>query len=285
MVNNLLNMTPSRFTICFLSLVCRVTCFSHKTHEYLGEVTEKYLEKFDSDLYAKVQMEVDDMPLSQVSIWADKIKKRPEYQWTKKLHYIDILECNTTIDRDIIAKYCSGNCITSAILSNVHYLHKNSYVSDTTCSANFFAIQLSRKERLMFLMHFLQDFSQPLHLIGYHRGGNSYTLIRNKAGHNRSTNLHYLWDSEIPSYYTSKNVWELEEIELREFKNIDEYYEFFLEILNQNTNVACDYIYGKHGDEKYIIFEDYFNESYQRLLFQNYLTIVINTLRFVYNYG
>jgi hypothetical protein len=242
--------------------------FSYKTHSYLGKV------EFDKEILSLIKIDIGNISLSEASTWADKIKSRKEYQWTKQL------QCSRNENvKDTVEKYCEENCITSAIMEYIFRL-KNDRMKLFTFGC--FEYSLSLEESFKFLLHFLQDFSQPLHLIGYDRGGNGFKLIRNRDGRNKTTNLHFLWDSEIPEYFTNNFVWNTRSIKERKFQDMNEYYDFLLNILKPNKNVACDYIYGKYGDNAYIIFEEYFNEEYQRMLFENYLDLVINTFRFIY---
>jgi hypothetical protein len=121
---------------------------------------------------------------------------------------------------------------------------------------------LSEKERLMFLIHFIGDISQPLHVYGKNRGGNSLKLIRNKNGRNRTTNLHYLWDSEIPQTYIKSGVYK------PDLKNTS-----LIDVINFNLNIGCNKIY--KFDDNFIIFEEYYDADDVKNMFDNYASLSV----------
>jgi heme-degrading monooxygenase HmoA len=169
--------------------------------------------------------------------------------------------------QESVQRFCNNKCIVSAIMQNVYEL-KNDKNSSEMCLKNS-----KREETIKFLIHFIQDFNQPLHLVGFYRGGNDFMVVRNKNNRNKTTNLHSIWDSEIPEYFHSHYGWNTQVVHQRSFSSTMDYYIFLLEILSKNKVVACDYIYGKFKDVRYLVFDEYFNESYQRMLFEHYLEL------------
>lgn len=246
--------------------------YGYKMHGHLGELTDGYLKKFEPTLYNKVIELFDGQSISSISSWADKVKRTKKYSWTKELHFIDILECNKEkYTKDIIDKYCNNNCIVSALqdfTNSIKYNLKYEYIVNED-------IKLTNVELLKFLIHFIQDFSQPMHLLGYDRGGNSFNVNMFIDGRNRTSNLHYIWDSMLPEYFIDNHVYNFPN---KKIMRPDDYYNLLESVLNDNIHISC-MIY---PDSHYIIFNDYFNEDYFLKLFDNYHSLVVGTLKYIF---
>lgn len=240
--------------VFFFAIISKVYSYSYFTHYHLGGLLQDYLFKYETDIYEKYKH----LDFKHLSVWADSIKRKPEYSWTKPLHYIDILECNVK-NAD---KYCKNNCITKAITNYTQALKENNF--DETS--------------LKFLLHFAQDFSQPLHLYGFYRGGNNYRIILNKNNKNKTTNYHFLWDSNLPEYFV-KNF----EFEMKEIKSVNvsknNLPDFINKILKDNLQIPCNENFFK----KYVIFEEYFDEKIFIKLFENYLLLIVNIIKYINN--
>jgi len=116
--------------------------------------------------------------LSDASVWADNIK---QYRHdADPLHYVNIPLAASSYDA---ARDCpTGKCIIAAI------------AADQTVLANNAASILDRAEALRFLIHFMGDLHQPLHVADNHdRGGNQRVVWLEGD----STNLHRVWDGEL----------------------------------------------------------------------------------------
>jgi hypothetical protein len=118
--------------------------------------------------------------LAESSSWADRIKsKRRE---TAPWHFI-----NVPIDASMLgwARYCPRNgCLLSAIDRFSGVLADRSRPD------------AERAEALLFLVHFLGDLHNPLHVVDRDdRGGNNVVV----TWHGRTTNLHAVWDASLLS--------------------------------------------------------------------------------------
>ena len=246
--------------------------YGYKMHSYLGKLTDNYLSLSEPILYNKVLALLDGEKIETISSWADKVKRNKQYTWTKELHYIDILECSrTNYTKDVVDKYCENNCIVSALqdfTNSIKYNADFEYIKG--------ADSLTKSELLKFLIHFIQDFSQPMHLLGYDRGGNSFKVNIYMDGRNKTTNLHFMWDSLLPEFYVKNNAYLFNNDKIQ---TPDNYYDVIDYVLNTNLkNVACKI----YPDSHYIIFNDYFNEDYFKLLFDNYRILVVSTLKYIF---
>lgn len=252
-------------------LVGYVSCYGYQLHGFLGKLTDNYLKVNEPIIYDKVKNILRNQSISSISSWADKIKRNPKYSWTRELHYIDILECTKDYSSGIINNYCKENCIVSVIKDFTNALKYNSkykYIKNK--------VVISNSELLKFLIHFIQDFNQPMHLLGFDRGGNSFKINMydsiNKK--NISSNLHFIWDSLLPNYYIKHFNYTLPDITLNSQENLLE------NILNENIkNVACKIVPNSH----YLIFQEYFVKEHFKLLFDNYHYLIIHTLKNIFD--
>jgi len=120
--------------------------------------------------------------LSDASVWADNI--RQYRRDADPLHYVNIPLADTAYDAE---RHCpNGRCIIAAIASDERVL------------ANPTSPPLDRAEALRFLVHFMGDLHQPLHVADKSdRGGNRRTVYL----HGDSTDLHKVWDGKLLDQY------------------------------------------------------------------------------------
>lgn len=116
--------------------------------------------------------------MADASVWADNIKNYRHD--ADPLHYVNIPLRDTVY---VPERYCpKGRCIIAAIE------HDRQVLADPATSP------ADRAEALRFLIHFMGDLHQPLHVGDNHdRGGNDRAV--NLLGH--PTNLHKVWDGEL----------------------------------------------------------------------------------------
>jgi hypothetical protein len=239
-----------------LLLILNCHSYSFKNHRYLGNLTKVYIQNQFPKIYHKLPTNLN---FSDASVWADTVKNTKEFRWSKILHYMNIDTCNDTRD---VMEYCKGErCVYTGILNSTNVLRM--IPDDIT--------------HFKFLLHFLQDVNQPLHILGMHRGGNGINVVRNKGGHNKTINMHSLWDTEIPDFFI-KNYQYYPKVKI---VKITDYNSFLKDIIYNNLDIACSSVYVFKGN--YILFEDYFKEMVVRSLFDNYFHLVVNTLNFIYS--
>jgi len=116
--------------------------------------------------------------LADIATWPDDYSHSPQGKWSAPNHYLDL-------DRDdpgVNYKYCSEFCVIKAIQNYTNIIaHRKGSTSDQATA-------------LSFLVHFIGDIHQPLH-VSYEddRGGNS--VIVDFFG--KKQNLHSVWDTYI----------------------------------------------------------------------------------------
>lgn len=115
--------------------------------------------------------------LADASTWADEVRR--ERKETGPWHYVNVPITESKYD----PKFCPAEgCVVSAIRKH----------RDKLADAN--APKVERREALRFLVHFVQDMHQPLH-VGHRgdRGGNDLQV----QFFGKGSNLHRVWDSGL----------------------------------------------------------------------------------------
>jgi nuclease S1 len=138
-----------------------------------------------SELTPKARAEVGsligndvDNEMAAVSTWADEI--RPHNRQTAPWHYVDIPIGSAGYDA---ARDCPhDDCVVAQIERDEAIVGDHRFPRDT------------RAEALKFLIHFVGDLHQPLHVSDNHdRGGNEVHVELD----GRRSNLHHIWDSDV----------------------------------------------------------------------------------------
>ena len=161
--------------ITLIAILIPSVCFAwgRDGHRITGFIAAKYL---TPQAAAAVKDLLGDQTLADVSTWPDEIRR--ERKETAPWHYANPAPDS---DRFNLERDCpEEGCVVSAIIKFSHILRDGN------------ASRRERIEALKFVVHFVGDVHQPLHL-GYarDRGGNDIkvTFFEN------NTNLHSLWDS------------------------------------------------------------------------------------------
>jgi hypothetical protein len=246
----------------FFVLISSVSGYFHETHSFLGNLLSHHLQK---NLRQSISSDLGTSHFESASTWADRIKRNHKYDWAKPLHYIDS-ECKDKV----IDIYCKNNCVFTAILNITNELKYNKE----------YLTEIDIQENLKFLLHFLQDFNQPMHLLGMWRGGNDYNLyLKMPDGTAKRTNIHTLWDSIIPEYYLDNYRYSFPGVQMYNISSMTDYSYVLLKFFENNMNFACQHIITSHN----LDFNEYFSENMMPYLFDSYLNLAINTFSFIYS--
>jgi hypothetical protein len=121
--------------------------------------------------------------LTNVSTWADSFRATSAGRFSAPFHYIDALDSPPSSCGVDFARDCEEEgCIVSAIANYTERIQDDTLPPKDTDQA------------LKFLVHFIGDVHQPLHVENLARGGNDVNVTFDGT----KTNLHHIWDSEIP---------------------------------------------------------------------------------------
>jgi hypothetical protein len=162
-----------RSLVLFLALSSQAFAWGPLGHKIVAQVAEE-------NLTEKAKLEVKNLiqnqTMADVATWADTIRNQPEWQFTKTWHFVSIPDGDTYEE---IQKDPNGDVIES-INSAISTLKMKTGSKDDQLNA------------LRFLIHFVGDVHQPLHVgRAEDRGGNEVQV----TFMGRSCNLHALWDT------------------------------------------------------------------------------------------
>jgi hypothetical protein len=149
--------------------------FGSSGHRLAGHVAERYL---CAETRVALEPLLAGLTLAEAGLWPDTIRRRPEWEHTKPWHYLDVS------DHGSVARAARRN--PDNVLAALARFETE--LGDTALSNQL------RGLALRFVVHFVVDIHQPLH-VGREsdRGGNLIPVL--VAG--RETNLHALWDGEL----------------------------------------------------------------------------------------
>lgn len=148
-------------------------------HKMVAEIAREHLSTATRDSVEKYLGVVN---FEEASVWMDEVKSKPEYDYMKPWHYVNVERDKTYV------KNADGN-IVNVLLKVIEQLKNRRKQSITETGV-----------QLKMLFHLVGDIHQPLHVgYGEDRGGNDIRLKFLK----RQSNLHRVWDEDI---ITEKNI-------------------------------------------------------------------------------
>lgn len=256
-------------------LYINVNCYIAKTHIFLGETLSNVLKSQYKDytFYKNLKEIVDVSSFGKASIWADQVKRQREYMWSKAHHYIDISgeKCtDNSLNQKHVREICENNCIYTTFLNITNDMRFNKkWIKNTT-------------EEIYFLIHYFQDFHQPMHVYGENRGGNDARILLDYFGKKIKTNYHSLWDKFVPEFYIKTNgqKWSktVGEISLNSIYLFEEY---LFNHTQQLFKIACKVTQQPKLPTE-INFEEYYNEDIVEHLFNMYIEFSVTVLRYIF---
>ncbi len=160
-------------SIALTAILIPSVCFAwgRDGHRITGYIAEKLL---TPQARAAIRDLLGNESLADASTWADEIRRKRKN--TEPWHYVNVDPSRDRIDLDCPEQ----GCVVSAIIKYSHVLRDKN------------ASRQDRIEALKFVVHFVGDIHQPLHVShARDRGGNDIkvTFFENR------TNLHSFWDS------------------------------------------------------------------------------------------
>ena len=164
--------------LIFLFPAQAVVAWGPEGHRIVGEIAQRHLLP---EVQRKIEMDFSIGKLADVSDWADQVK---DARHQHNRHFTNIKESSREYSQQ---RDCANKeCVTEIIPKYERVLN------DTSAPA------WERREALKYLVHFVADIHQPLHLGNEgDRGGNDVLL----SFYGKQTNLHALWDSGLIFHY------------------------------------------------------------------------------------
>jgi len=176
--------------ICIVVFVGLAAGWGMEGHEAVAQVASLRL---TSAAQSWVQHYLAGKTLEQIAPFPDDYDHTPQGRWSAPLHYCNLPRDATTYSN----RYCPipPGCVVAAITNYTKNL-RNEGRAGPVCD-------YTRGDEpcpLEFLVHFVGDIHQPLH-VGYgdDAGGNKVKV----RFYNQSTNLHHVWDTSIIQKYQS----------------------------------------------------------------------------------
>jgi hypothetical protein len=163
--------------LCLFAII--VLSWGTLGHQTVGRIAERHL---SNKAKAAVAYYLGSQSLSEVSTWADDVRNQTEYKHTGSWHYLNL---------PLGLSYSQfQEKVTSLSEDNVYkaLLQCEQAISNPGKSKE------EKAEALKFIVHFVGDLHQPMHVSrAEDKGGN--TIQVNYEG--KGTNLHSLWDSRL----------------------------------------------------------------------------------------
>ena len=137
---------------------------------------------------------VDINKFAQMSLWADRVRDDPAHSWSRELHYTHASACLTHSDNLTLQP---KSCILSAVQHFVDILNDESQISAAT---------LSKKEALLYLIHFVGDLHAPFHIGDKNDMNGINTHVSSAVWRSRQVmSLHYFWDQILDVHEVLSN--------------------------------------------------------------------------------
>jgi hypothetical protein len=186
-------------SICFalvLPFVGKASGYGFLGHELVATVVWRHL-----DPASRLRLE-QFVPSERHFCWLstlpDSLKSRPDWQWTKRMHFL-----NTDSRRDRPPRQCeipARSQLTPPRLNLIEACEQWTRVLQTALQTALKGADPSSPEHrlqvalgLAFVTHLVVDLHQPLHLTKWQRGG-LHTRVHYGG---RRTSLHFLWDTAM----------------------------------------------------------------------------------------
>ncbi|MGI9291225.1 MAG: S1/P1 nuclease [Gammaproteobacteria bacterium] len=148
-----------------------------KGHLIVGQVAEAQICVSTREA---LSFDLDDESIVEAGLWPDKIRGYDRWAYTKPWHYINVPD-GVDIEK---AKRSGKGDVLSAIAAQREELEYDSN------------LMKARREALRFLIHFVADVHQPLHVGRQEDLGGNRIKVRSEQSLG-SSNLHRYWDTDV----------------------------------------------------------------------------------------
>ena len=161
--------------VLLLAVAAPVEAYGPSGHLIAGRAADDLL---CAQAAEEVERLGDGLDLGELGLWADQIRSDPDYDEAAPWHYMNVADDSSVA---AFAHPPEGDVLWAIG-------HFRQRLGDASLTDD------ARAEALRFLVHFIVDLHQPLHVgRADDRGGNSIDL----RFRGESTNLHRLWDTHV----------------------------------------------------------------------------------------
>ncbi|KAE8342582.1 hypothetical protein BDV24DRAFT_162472 [Aspergillus arachidicola] len=170
--------------LIFIYSLQPAACWGDLGHRTVAYLAQKYFSNEAKQLVDDLLPGNDGQDISDAAVWADKVKYTT-MPATQPWHFLDAEDnppesCQVSFTSDCGRR----GCIVSAIQNMTNQLSDPNLAKDDQADA------------LKFLIHFLGDIHQPLHVEALEQGGNKIHVCFDH--YCSKENLHAIWDTDIP---------------------------------------------------------------------------------------
>ncbi len=166
------------FTAFVILLTCaEVSAFGRNGHRIVAEIAEQYL---TANTRAQLMKLTGGMSLARLSTWPDEIKSDKNWRHASPWHYINVED---NADWQKLSRSPSGD-----ILEALERFEKQ--LADSSLTDE------KRWQALAFLIHFMGDLHQPLHVSRSEDKGGTKIPVK-WFGESNRYNFHNVWDTLI----------------------------------------------------------------------------------------
>ncbi|MFD2872017.1 S1/P1 nuclease [Mucilaginibacter ximonensis] len=167
------------YTFALLIGTIILTSWGFKGHQAVGTIAENHL---TPQAKAAVKELLGNQSLADVATWADEVREEPAFKSTEGWHFVNVPSGLTEAAFSAEVKAQGENNVYGAMQkARIVLTHPKSS-------------REQKIEALKFLVHFVGDAHQPMHISHKEdKGGNTIQVRFDNAG----TNLHTLWDSKL----------------------------------------------------------------------------------------
>src|ERR1700761_9537183 len=166
--------------LCFaIALAVILVSWGGVGHKTVATIAENHL---TPQARAGIKNLIGDTSIADIASWADQVRPTPAYKYTAPWHYLEFTLGMNYADFSAHVKSMDANNVYGAILK---------------CEADIKDPATTHAQKavaLKFLVHFIGDCHQPMHLSkSADKGGNDVQV----QFEGKPTNLHALWDSGL----------------------------------------------------------------------------------------
>jgi hypothetical protein len=171
-----------------LGLIGMVYAWGQDGHKMVAQIAQNHLSRSTGSQIKKF-LNGKYTRLEEIAPLADNYDHTDEGQWSRPCHYCNLPRTAKQWEN----QWCGACCVVSAISNSPSIIHST---PPSPCSFS----PDDEPCALEFLVHFVGDIHQPLH-VGYadDRGGNSVKV----TWEGTATNLHAVWDEKIIQKWVS----------------------------------------------------------------------------------
>lgn len=175
-------------SLFIISLTLTLVSWGSKGHRVIATIAEKHLTAHARTI---VSAYLNSETMTDASTWADEIRDDQQYQKTASWHFLNLpLGLTQEQFSDYVISQDKDNIYTAILKAEANLKDKS-------------LTPIQKSEALKFLIHFVGDAHQPMHVSrAEDKGGNTIQVRFDGKG----TNMHSLWDSKLIDHEGLSNI-------------------------------------------------------------------------------